>query len=198
MRLWKFIAFGCAERISKIFFAKRKSMNLHNFITSITSSPLLITFPPRKYRLISYGNGSNRIGMKISTKGRYALRLMADLAEHGNGESVSLKDIAERQEISIKYLEQIAILLCRAELLKSERGARGGYRLSRPPEKYVVAEILAAAECDLAPVKCLAGAQNVCPRRRHCLTLPFWEGLGKVIRDYAESVTLADIVAGRK
>ena len=136
--------------------------------------------------------------MKISTKGRYALRLMADLAEHGNCASVSLKDIAERQEISIKYLEQIAILLCRADLIRSERGARGGYRLSRPPEKYRVAEILTAAECDLAPVKCLSGPRNVCPRRAQCRTLPFWEGLGKVIREYAERFTLADIVAGRK
>lgn len=136
--------------------------------------------------------------MKISTKGRYALRLMADLAERADNGCVSLKDVAERQEISLKYLEQIAIPLCRAGLLKSERGARGGYRLSRTPEKYVVAEILAAAECDLVPVKCLSGKRNLCPRRKQCRTLPFWAGLEKVIRDYTESVTLADVVADEK
>lgn len=132
--------------------------------------------------------------MRISTKGRYALRLMLDLAEHQGDGCVSLKDVAQRQDISKKYLEQIVPTLSRAGFLLTNRGYQGGYRLARAPEDYTVYEILAIAEGGLAPVACLDGTENLCPRKDSCLTLPVWEGLDRTIHEYLSSITLQDIL----
>lgn len=132
--------------------------------------------------------------MKISTKGRYALRLMLDLAEHRNDGFVSLKDIAERQGISKKYLEQIIPMLNTPELLRTNRGFQGGYCLAQPPEYYSVGMILRLTEGSLAPVACLAQQPNTCDRAEDCCTLYVWEGLNKVITDYLNSITLQDIL----
>ena len=131
--------------------------------------------------------------MKISTKGRYALRLMYDMAINDNGNAMPLKDVAQRQNISIKYLEQIVILLNRAGYVKSVRGAQGGYRLAKPPKDYKVIDILRATEGDIAPVSCIFGDDNTCPRKISCPTLPLWQGLKGVINEYLSSVTLLDL-----
>ena len=136
--------------------------------------------------------------MKISTKGRYALRLMLDLAQNSHGEAVALRDISARQEISTKYLEQIVSTLSRAGLLKSSRGAQGGYRLTRQPEEYTVGEILRITEGELAPVACLDTDAEPCPRADDCLTLPFWKGMEKAINDYVDHVTLKDLLSQQK
>ncbi len=132
--------------------------------------------------------------MKISTKGRYALRLMLDLAEHRGEGFIALKDIAERQGISKKYLEQIIPMLNTPDLLQTNRGFQGGYRLASPPEKYTVGMILRLTEGSLAPVACLTQHPNVCERADECPTLFIWEGLNKVIREYLDSITLQDIL----
>ena len=133
--------------------------------------------------------------MKISTRGRYALRLMMDVASHDQEGCVSLKDAAARQGISLKYLEQIAGTLSKAGVLQSVRGAQGGYRLSRPPEKCTVGSILRLTEGSLAPVSCLAGPENLCNECGECPTLDFWTGLYAVINDYIDRYTLADLLA---
>ena len=135
--------------------------------------------------------------MKVSTKGRYALRLMTDVAVHDQDGFVSLKDVAGRQDISLKYLEQIAGMLSRAGLLKSGRGAQGGYRLTRAPEEYTVGSILRLTEGDLAPVACLGGDTNHCERCGECPTLDFWTGLFRVVNEYIDLFTLADLLAER-
>ena len=132
--------------------------------------------------------------MRISTKGRYALRLMLDLAIHNTGEYISLKDISARQGITVKYLEQIVTGLTRAGFLRSQRGNSGVYRLSRKPEDYTVGEILRAMEGSLEPIACLDDEVNLCPRSSECLTLPFWKGLSDVIRKYVDGTTLQDLV----
>ncbi|NLG26196.1 MAG: Rrf2 family transcriptional regulator [Clostridiales bacterium] len=132
--------------------------------------------------------------MKISTKGRYALRMMIDLAQQRGGEYVALKDISERQQISVKYLEQIASLLSKAGQLRSSRGAQGGYQLAFRPEEYTAGEILRITEGSLEPVACLDDAVNQCARCNRCETLSFWEGLAKVIHDYVDGVTLRDLL----
>lgn len=132
--------------------------------------------------------------MKISTKGRYALRMMVDLALHGSEEFVALKDIAERQGISKKYLEQIVPLLNKSNLLKTNRGYQGGYMLSKPPSKYTVGEILRITEGNLCPVACLQYEPNDCPRADECMTLFIWQGLYKTITDYLDGITLQDII----
>ena len=121
--------------------------------------------------------------MKISTKGRHALRLMTDIAEHDHDGYVSLKDVAARQGISMKYSEQIAGLLAKAGMLHSGRGAQGGYRLAKRPEDYTVGSILRLTEGNLAPVACLEGPENVCQRCGECSTLGFWAGLYAVVND---------------
>ena len=130
----------------------------------------------------------------ISTRGRYALRMMVDLAQHQGDGFVSLKDIAKRQEISKKYLEQIIPVLNHAALLQTSRGSAGGYRLIKKPAEYTVGEILFATEGSLAPVSCLEGKVNTCPRRGECATLFVWEGLQKVENEYLYSITLQDIL----
>lgn len=132
--------------------------------------------------------------MMISTRGRYALRMMLDLAEYQGNGYVPLKDVARRQEISKKYLEQIIPILNRAELLQTTRGYQGGYRLTRAPKDYTLGDILRTTEGTLAPVACLEGEQNLCARRADCATLPIWEGLDKVINDYLDSVTLQNVL----
>ncbi len=131
--------------------------------------------------------------MKFSTKGRYALRIMVDLALHENGDFIRLKEIAERQGITLKYMEQIMPLLTKAGYVRSYRGNNGGYRLARKPEEYTIGEILRVAEGSLAPIPCLEDQPNRCDRSKECITLPFWEGMWKVISEYADGVTLADL-----
>ena len=132
--------------------------------------------------------------MLISTKGRYALRVMIDLAEHQSDGFIPLKVIAKRQEISEKYLESIIKLLVRAKLLNGVRGKGGGYRLTKAPEQYTVGSILRLTEDSMAPVSCLEPGAGVCPRAAECRTLPLWQGLDKIISDYLDHVTVADLV----
>ena len=131
--------------------------------------------------------------MLISTRGRYALRIMADLAERQTENYVPLKELAEAQEISEKYLESIIKLLVRARLLEGLRGKGGGYRLVKQPEETTVEEILSLTEESLSPVSCLEPGA-ACPRTRECRTLSLWQGLDRVIREYLQSVTLADLL----
>ena len=135
--------------------------------------------------------------MKISTKGRYALRMMIDLAEHANGGYVSLADIARRQAISRKYLEQIIPLFNRTDFLKKTRGAQGGYQLAKSPDQYTVGEILRLTEGSLAPVPCLENDPIGCERAGDCETLFVWQGLYQSITDYLDGITLQDILDRR-
>lgn len=135
--------------------------------------------------------------MKVSTKGRYALRIMADLAIHDNGEYIRLKDIAERQSLTLKYMEQIMPLLTKAGYVKSYRGNNGGYKLARKPEEYTAGDILRTTEGSLAPISCIEDMPNRCPRSEQCTTLSFWEGMWKVINEYVDGVTLADLIKKR-
>ena len=132
--------------------------------------------------------------MKISTKGRYALRLMTDVAIHQENGFVPLKDVAARQGISGKYLEQIAGNLAKADMLRSGRGAQGGYRLARDPSDYTVGSILRLTEGNLAPVACLEDDENRCERCDACATLDFWTGLYAAVNTYVDQFTLADLV----
>lgn len=132
--------------------------------------------------------------MKISTKGRYALRLMTDLAQCSSGKNVALKEIARRQNISLKYLEQIITVLTKAGYVISTRGSSGGYRLAYPPEHYTVGMILRLTEGSLAPVACLETEENDCDRSDSCCTLFVWEKISKAVNDVVDGITLADIV----
>ena len=131
--------------------------------------------------------------MKISTKGRYALRVMIDLALNSNGNYISLKDIAERQEISNKYLEQIISLLNKASFLETARGNTDGYKLARLPKEYKVGDILRATEGDMAPINCLT-ENGECTRQDKCKTYSFWKGLDDVMTEYIDSKTLEDLI----
>ena len=132
--------------------------------------------------------------MLVSTKGRYELRVMIDLAEHQADGFIPLKVIAERQEISEKYLENIIKLLVRAKLLNGVRGKGGGYRLAKAPEQYTVESILRITEDSMAPVSCLDANADACSRSAECRTLPMWRGLDKLITEYFENITLADLM----
>ena len=134
------------------------------------------------------------VHMKISTKGRYALRLMIDLAQHDAAGYIPLRDISKRQEISAKYLEQIVVQLSRAGFVTSTRGAQGGYQLARHPAQYTVGEILRITEGSLAPVACLEHDPVECARAADCITLGFWRGLYDVVNQYVDSVTLEELV----
>ncbi len=136
--------------------------------------------------------------MKISTKGRYALRMLLDLAEHQNGSFVALKDIAERQNISKKYLEQIVPVFNKSDILRTNRGFQGGYQLARTPDKYTVGEILRLTEGSLSPVACLDHNPIECDRSGECATLPMWQGLYQVINQYLDSITLQDLLDQQK
>ena len=134
----------------------------------------------------------------ISTRGRYALRMMLDLAANQADGFVALKDVAARQGISKKYLEQIIPVLNRAGLLQTARGVQGGYRLTRRPEEYTLGDVLRATEATLASVACLESGAESCPRQEDCLTYPVWIGLDKVVNDYLDSITLQDILDRRQ
>ena len=131
--------------------------------------------------------------MIVSTKGRYALRVMIDLAEHPSDGYIPLREIAQRQEISEKYLETIVRFLTQEGLVSGVRGKGGGYRLTRKPEEYTAAEILNVAELSLSPVACLEKSAKPCPRADQCRTLPLWKGLDQVVDEYLDSVSLADL-----
>ena len=128
--------------------------------------------------------------MKISTKGRYALRIMLDIAMHDDGKYIPLKDIAKRQNLTVKYLEQIISLLNKAGYLQSLRGNTGGYRLAKNLDEYIVGDILRVTEGDLAPVACLKKCGDFCQREDICNTVSFWRGLDRVINEYVDSYTL--------
>lgn len=131
--------------------------------------------------------------MRISTKGRYALRIMIDLAMNDNGKFISLKDIAARQEISSKYLEQIIAMLNKAGFLETARGNTGGYKLAKKPREYIVGDILRATEGDLTPIYCLT-EEGECSRKEDCKTHSFWKGLDNAINEYVNSKTLEDLI----
>jgi Rrf2 family protein len=132
--------------------------------------------------------------VKISTKGRYALQMLLDLAEHWGGGFISLKEIANRQNISKLYLEQIVSLLNSSNILRANRGKRGGYMLAREPSKCTVGEILLLTEGSLAPVACLDDEVNQCDKAPYCKTIAMWEGLERAINNYLDSVTLQDML----
>lgn len=136
--------------------------------------------------------------MLISTRGRYALRVMVDLAEHADSSYIAMKSVADRQGISLKYLERILPLLVEQKLVEGVRGKGGGYRLTRQPEEYPIGEILRATEGDLAPVACLEAGAESCPRMKSCRTLPMWKELDSLISGYLNSKTLADLMADSK
>ena len=136
--------------------------------------------------------------MKISTRGRYALRLMLDLALNSPDQYVTIKSISERQDISNKYLEQIITALSRAGYVKSIRGAQGGYKLARPAEEYTVGMVLRLIEGSLAPVACMDDTPNKCPRSNDCVTLDIWKKLNDPINDVVDNITLADLVNQHK
>ncbi len=132
--------------------------------------------------------------MKISTKGRYALRLVIDLAEHTGEGFISLKDVADRQSISKKYLEQIVPMLNKSGILHTNRGNRGGYILSADPAELSVGDILRATEGSLAPVSCLDYEPNTCERCDECATLYVWEGLFRTVSEYLDAISIKDII----
>lgn len=135
--------------------------------------------------------------MLVSTKGRYALRLMTDIATNCAEGPVSLKEIAERQDVSMKYLEQLVRPLASSNLLVSIRGQHGGYTLARPAEEISAGDILRSAEGDVAPVHCLEENAEACPRANTCTTLNFWQGLDKTISSYIDGYSLQDLIDQR-
>ena len=136
--------------------------------------------------------------MNVTTRGRYALRVMLDLAQHGGSGFVSLKTVAERQDISMKYLEAIVCELKKNGLLESGRGKEGGYRLSKEPADYTVEEILRSIEDNLAPVSCIKDGSIQCDRAAACLTIPMWKELDELTNAYLKTVTLEDLLTGQK
>ena len=136
--------------------------------------------------------------MMVSTKGRYALTVMVDLAKYSDGGYVSLADIAERENLSMKYLESIISILNKGGMLKSLRGKNGGYMLARSPEEYSINEILLLTEGTLAPVNCIMQEGVQCEKAATCSTLPLWAGLDNVIENYLSMITLDDIIKGNR
>lgn len=132
--------------------------------------------------------------MKISTRGRYAIRVVLDLAERDTGEYIPLTDVAKRQEISEKYLEAIVAMLVKNNLLIALRGKGGGYKLTKRPDEYSVADILRVTEGAFAPVACLEQQPNRCERMEQCKTLKMWEGLQTILNDYFENITIQDLL----
>ena len=139
--------------------------------------------------------GAKGAAMLISTKGRYALRLMIDVALNARSGPVSIREISQRQDMPLKYLEQLTRSLVKAELLNSTRGQRGGYTLSRPAGQITAGQILRAAEGDVAPTYCLEEGAKECPRAQMCSTLDFWKGLDRVIDEYLDGYTLEDLLS---
>ena len=137
--------------------------------------------------------------MMVSSRGRYALRVMADLAENEkNGAFIPLKEIAEREELSLKYLESIMTTLSKAGLVEGAHGKGGGYRLKRKPEEYRVGEILRCVEDNLAPVSCIKAGSVECDRAGECITVPMWMELDEIINAYLDGITLQDLLTGDK
>lgn len=132
--------------------------------------------------------------MIVSTRGRYALRVMIDMAEHPEDDYIPLKEIAERQEISEKYLESILKILVKAKLVTGLRGKGGGYRLNLPPEQCTVGSVLRLTEESLAPVACLAEDAAFCPRSSDCRTLPMWRRLDSMVQEFFDGITLSDLM----
>ncbi len=132
--------------------------------------------------------------MMISTRGRYALRILVDLAENRRDGYITLMELADRQEISEKYLESIVKDLVRAGILEGVRGKGGGYRLGRPPEEIPVLDVLTLTDGSLVPVACLEEGAKLCSRAPQCRTLPLWEGLNQVVRDYLDRFSVQDLV----
>ncbi len=132
--------------------------------------------------------------MMISTRGRYALRVMVDLAQHSDNEFVAMKEVAERQQVSLKYLERIMPMLVAENLVEGVRGKGGGYRLTREPDEYPVGEILRATEISIAPVACLGPNAEPCARAASCATLPLWRELDTLVESFLDSKTLADLL----
>lgn len=132
--------------------------------------------------------------MTVSTKGRYALRVMIDIAEHDNGSFIPMKEVAERQGLPLKYLERILPVLAQNNIVEGRHGHGGGYRLTRKPEEYTVGEILRLAEGDLAPVACLAADAQPCERAEACRTVSMWRDLHALIENYFNGITLKDLV----
>ncbi|MBR4546234.1 MAG: Rrf2 family transcriptional regulator [Oscillibacter sp.] len=134
--------------------------------------------------------------MLISTKGRYALRVLVDMAEHETGNFLPLRDVANRQDISEKYLESVVKLLVRGGILEGLRGKGGGYCLRRPPDQIRVGDVLRLCEGNLSPVSCLGADAVPCEHAANCRTLPLWRGLDRVISDYLDKYTIADLMRG--
>lgn len=132
--------------------------------------------------------------MQISTRGKNAIKMLLDLANHNDGTPVRLKDIASRQNISVKYLEQIVMLLQRASLLQSVKGNQGGYLLKYPPEQYTMFQILTATEGSLSPVECVENFASPCKNQNQCVTYRMWKKLDAAIHDTLKSITLADLI----
>ncbi len=136
--------------------------------------------------------------MMVSTKGRYALRIMIDLGQHYDGSYISLSDIAKRQYVSLKYMESIVSVLNKAGFVESQRGKDGGYRLKRSPAEYTIGSILKLTEGSLAPISCQAfgSANDACEQAGNCLTFPMWSHLDEIIDGYLEKITLEDLLNG--
>lgn len=134
--------------------------------------------------------------MLVSTRGRYAIRVMIDLAEQCNGEYVPMKTVAERQKLSLKYIERIMPVLAKNNLVEGVHGKGGGYRLTRKPNEYRIGEILRLTEGDLAPVSCLECNAEKCERAAECKTLPMWKGFHDLSNKYFDSITLEDLIKG--
>ena len=132
--------------------------------------------------------------MMISTKGRYALRVMIALAEHCNGEYIPMKDVVKRQQVSQKYVERIMTMLSKANFVEAVHGKGGGYRLNRSPDEYIVGDILRLTEGSLAPVACLDCDAEECERADQCRTLPMWKELNNRITDFFDGITIADLM----
>ena len=142
----------------------------------------------------NYNTKKGGVNMKISTRGRYAIRILLDIAMHQSAGFVSMKDVAERQQISKKYGDQIGMQLGQAGLLKAARGRNGGYMLVPSPEKITILQILEIVEGPISPVSCVLEGEKFCPRCTYCMTLPVWKGLTKAIEDYLNGVTLQDLI----
>lgn len=136
--------------------------------------------------------------MNVTSKGRYALRVMLDLAQHPDEGYISLKTIADRQRVSMKYLEIIVSSLKKAGLVDSTRGKEGGYKLNRPPAEYGVGDILRCIEDNLAPVSCIKSGSVFCERAAECMTVPMWMELDDIINAYLDTVSLEDLLTGDK
>lgn len=132
--------------------------------------------------------------MMISTRGRYALRVMLDLARHGENGYIPMKEIAERQNISLKYLEKITPVLVKGNMIEGVHGKGGGYKLTKPTDEFVVGDIIRLTEGDLAPVSCLECDATECENKEDCLTLPMWNKLNNMINDFFDNITLDDLL----